>query len=214
MTSLRMSKRLRDAEATGDTVTKWLDRTNIGKGGILRTVLTAIFVSVVLAKGQTSNLVWSRPNPSGIVPTPRADAPVAYDSVGRQLAMFGGQDGSSDRNDFWLYSVDRQQWTQVNPAGVSPSPRHGHTATFDPIRRRVIVIAGQGASFFGDVWAYDFRTNSWTQLNADLNGLTPRYGHSAVYDAKRDRIVISHGFTSAGRFDDTWAFDLATNSWR
>jgi hypothetical protein len=27
--------------------------------------------------------------------------------------------------------------------------------------------------------------------------------------------VIFHGFTSEqGRFDDTWAFDLATNSWR
>jgi len=27
--------------------------------------------------------------------------------------------------------------------------------------------------------------------------------------------VISHGFTSEeGRFDDTWAFDLANNSWR
>jgi hypothetical protein len=27
-------------------------------------------------------------------------------------------------------------------------------------------------------------------------------------ETNRDRMVISHGFTDAGRFDDTWAFDL------
>jgi len=26
-------------------------------------------------------------------------------------------------------------------------------------------------------------------------------------------MVISHGFTDAGRFDDTWAFDFRNNSW-
>jgi uncharacterized protein (TIGR03437 family) len=27
-------------------------------------------------------------------------------------------------------------------------------------------------------------------------------------------MVVSHGFTNSGRFDDTWAFDYATNTWR
>ena len=129
--------------------------------------------------------------------------------------MFGGQDSSGDRNDLWSYSVDRQQWTSVNPRGVPPNPRHGHTVTFDRVRERIIIIAGQGAEFFGDVWAYDIRANLWVQLSGNLIGPSPRYGHSAIYDSERDRIVISHGFTSEqGRFDDTWAFDLANNSWR
>jgi uncharacterized protein (TIGR03437 family) len=129
--------------------------------------------------------------------------------------MFGGQDASADGSDLWIYSLDRQQWTQMSPAGATPSPRHGHTLTFDPVRRRVVVVAGQGSDFFGDVWAYDIRANAWTQLSGNSSGPLPRYGHSAVYDSRRDRIVISHGFTSEqGRYDDTWAFDLATNSWR
>jgi uncharacterized protein (TIGR03437 family) len=54
----------------------------------------------------------------------------------------------------------------------------------------------------------------WTQLSGNSSGPNPRYGLSAIYDPKRDRMVISHGFTSDGRFDDTWALDLKSNSWR
>jgi uncharacterized protein (TIGR03437 family) len=178
-------------------------------------LLLAILYSNLGAHAQTSDLLWSRANPTGAVPTPRIDAPIAYDAVGRQLLMFGGQDASGDRNDLWSYSVDQQQWTQVSPDGVAPGPRHGHTVTFDPVRRRIIVIAGQGVGFFGDAWAYDIQANLWTQLSGNSSGPSPRYGHSAIYDPKRDRIVLSHGFTSEqGRFDDTWAFDLPSNSWR
>ncbi len=51
-------------------------------------------------------------------------------------------------------------------------------------------------------------------LARDDAGPSRRYGHSAIADPPRDRLVISHGFTNSGRFDDTWAFDLATNAWR
>jgi uncharacterized protein (TIGR03437 family) len=177
-------------------------------------ILVASFTLIQSVYAQPAALQWSQANSSGTVPSPRIDAPVAYDSVGRQLLMFGGLDASGDRNDLWAYSVDNQQWTQINPSGPAPNPRHGHTVTFDPVRRRVIVIAGQGAGFFSDAWAYDIQGNSWTQLSGNSNGPTPRYGLSAIYDPKRDRIVISHGFTSDGRFDDTWALDLKSNSWR
>lgn len=185
------------------------------KRGPARALLLAIFVSAISAHAQSNLPQWSRANSPGTTPTPRIDAPIAYDAVGRQLLMFGGQDAAGDRNDLWAYSVDRQQWTQINPSGPSPTPRHGHTVTFDPVRRRIIVIAGQGAGFFGDTWAYEIQTDRWTQLSGNSSGPSPRYGHSAVYDPKRDRIVLSHGFTSEqGRFDDTWAFDLASSSWR
>jgi len=181
----------------------------------VRVVLLTIAVLAARANDQPASLRWSLATASGAAPSPRIDAPVAYDSVGRQIFVFGGLDASGDRNDLWAYSVDHQQWTQINPSGTPPNPRHGHTATLDPVRRRIIVIAGQGAGFFGDVWAYDIRASAWTQLGGNSGGPSPRYGHSSIYDAKRDRIVISHGFTSEqGRYDDTWAFDLVSNSWR
>ena len=97
--------------------------------------------------------------------------------------------------------------------GERPPARFGHTVLLDS-RRRLIVFGGQAGGFFSDVWAYDIDANGWQRLSPDEAGPNRRYGHSAIYDPQRDRMVISHGFTDAGRFDDTWAFEFATNSWR
>jgi uncharacterized protein (TIGR03437 family) len=147
-------------------------------------------------------------------PTGRVDSPLAFDPIGNQLLAFGGQDSSGDRNDLWSFSLTNQQWTQLQPTGTLPAPRHGHTLVFDPVRRRVVTFAGQAGGFFSDVWAYDIATNAWLKLAADGAGPSSRYGHSAVYDPKTERMVISHGFTTQGRFDDTWAFSLKSNSWQ
>jgi Galactose oxidase, central domain len=118
----------------------------------MRLILMATLPSLPSAEAQTSGLRWARANPTGVSPAPRIDAPIAYDVPGGRLVMFGGHDATGDRNDLWSYSVYRQQWTQPNPGGVPPNPRHGHTVTFDRLRERII-IADQGAEFFGDVWA-------------------------------------------------------------
>ncbi len=85
---------------------------------------------------------------------------------------------------------------------------------FDPVRRRLVLFGGQSGGFFNDTWAYDVAGNAWSRLNPTGQLPNERYGHSAIYEAARDRMVISHGFTDEGRFDDTWAFDFATNTWR
>lgn len=180
---------------------------------VAQAVLSTIFLAGSMAHAQSNSLLWSRANSSGAAPSPREDAPIAFDTAGRELFLFGGLDASGDRNDLWAYSIDNQQWREINPLGQPPSSRHGHTVTFDPVRRRIIVIAGMGQGFFGDAWAYDIQTNAWNLLAPESAGPLPRYGLSAIYDSKRDRIVISHGFTTEGRFDDTWALDLATSSW-
>ena len=173
----------------------------------------ALFLFPVFAMCQTS-LDFSR-LPGGLAgPTARADGAIGYDPASGRVLLFGGIDDSGDRNDLWSYSLDRAQWTELRPTGTQPAGRHGHTFVLDPARRQAIVIAGQARGFFNDVWAYDLARNSWTKLS-NGTGPSPRYAHSAVYDAKRDRIVVSHGFTSeSGRFDDTWAFDLKTNTWQ
>jgi uncharacterized protein (TIGR03437 family) len=126
--------------------------------------------------------------------------------------LFGGDADSGTKNDLWAYSLDRKAWTQLTAPGA-PAPRFGHTLVADPSRRRLVVFGGQSTGFFNDTWAFDIASSAWTRLDSGT-GPSRRYGHSAVYDAARDRMVISHGFTDAGRFDDTWAFDFRTNSWR
>ena len=151
--------------------------------------------------------------PSGDeAPSPRVDGAVAYDPAGKRIFMFGGQDNTGFKNDLWSYSLTDQRWAKLSPSGGIPAPRHGHIFVFDSMRRRVILYGGQGAGFFSDVWALDIATMAWRLIGADTGTPARRYGHSGIYEPGRDRIVISHGFAS-GRFDDTWAFSLANNTW-
>jgi len=150
---------------------------------------------------------------SATQPSPRFDGTIAYDPLGRQVFLFGGQD-TQPRNDLWAFSLASRQWTEIQVLGARPAARFGHTLIFDPQRRRLVLFGGQAGGFFSDVWAYDVASGGWQQLAADDAGPSRRYAHSAIYEPVRDRLVISHGFTNAGRFDDTWAFDFSNNSWR
>jgi uncharacterized protein (TIGR03437 family) len=150
---------------------------------------------------------------AGEAPSARIDGAIAYHADSRQIFLFGGRD-SAFRNDLWAYTTERRVWIALRPTGGPPPARFGHTLIADARRGRLILFGGQASGFFSDTWSYDIANNRWTQLARDDAGPSRRYGHSAVYDAARDRMIISHGFTDAGRFDDTWAFDLARDAWR
>lgn len=174
-------------------------------------LLASLAATLILCHAQP--LSYTRLTASGAAPQPRFDGTIAYDAPGRQIFLFGGQ-GAGLQNDTWVYSLDSQRWSELATSGSVPPARFGHTLLFDPIRRRLLLFGGQASGFFSDVWALDIATRVWLQLSRDDAGPSRRYGHSAIYDPIRDRMVISHGFTNAGRFDDTWAFELSTNSWR
>lgn len=146
-------------------------------------------------------------------PEPRVDGTIVYDPAERRILMFGGS-ASGVRNDLWAYSLTQRRWTELRPDGEKPPARLGHTAVLDTARMRMLVFGGQASGFFDDTWAYDLARNRWSRL-ATGGGAAPsrRYGHSGIYDTARDRMIVSHGFTDAGRFDDTWSLDLATDTW-
>ena len=157
-------------------------------------------------------LAFTRLPAEGPAPTPRVDGTIAYDGSTRRVYMFGGLEGGP-RNDLWFYSLAQRRWEEVSVAGAKPAARFGHTLLADSPRRRLILFGGQASGFFSDVWAFQLDTGVWQQLAASKAGPSDRYGHSAILDEARGRMVISHGFTDAGRFDDTWAFDLASHRW-
>jgi uncharacterized protein (TIGR03437 family) len=168
---------------------------------------------LIASTARAQSLTYTLLGAAGQAPPARYDAPIAYDPVDRQVFVFGGQDRQVF-DDLWAYSLRTRQWREVQVSGERPAARFGHTLIFDPVRRRVVVFAGQARGFFGDVWAFDLAGNAWRRLSPDDSGPSRRYGHSAIYDPVRDRMVISHGFTNAGRFDDTWAFEFSSNIWR
>ncbi len=179
----------------------------------MRHLISAFLGLAISASAQTLSYSLFKPT-TDAAPTERFDGTIAYDPQDRRIFLFGGQDFTGTQNDLWTFTLAGRTWTQLNPTGAKPAARFGHTLVYDSMRHRLILFGGQAGGFFSDTWAYDIATNAWRQLAADNAGPSRRYGHSAIYDTARDRVVISHGFTNSGRFDDTWAFELATNTWR
>lgn len=157
-------------------------------------------------------LRWTRVEAAG-APSPRRDHSLTFHAGEGVLYAFGGRAGGVSTNELWTFDPRGSRWTKVDAAGEAPAPRFGHNAFYDGQARRVVVALGQGDSgFFDDVWA--FEGGRWRRLD-DPSADHPeiRYGAASAHDASARRLIVSHGFTDKGRFDDTWAFSLADNRW-
>jgi hypothetical protein len=110
--------------------------------------------------------------------------------------------------------VDPPAWTRLQPQGLTPPPRFGHNAVFDPRDERVLVFAGQaGDAFLNDLWAFAPQDNVWTAISAAGTAPPPRQGAGAALDEDAGRLYVTHGLTAGGYVDDTWALDLASATW-
>lgn len=148
-------------------------------------------------------------NPS---PPARHDHSAVFDPVRQQVVIFGGRD-TGPLGDTWIFDLATRGWRAVSGAG--PAPRFGHGDVYDAAGRRMLLVMGQGADFYNDAWAFDLDREVWAELKPNQRGSAdprPRYGQSAALDAQ-GRVLISHGFSDQGRFDDTWAFDTVAARW-
>ena len=161
-----------------------------------------------------SVLRWQQLSPSGPLPPPRRDHSLVFGEMpDPRLVLFGGRNGSGDLADLWTFDPAGGGWTEVE-ASPGPTPRHGHNAIWDITGERLVVFGGQqGSTFLDDIWEFDPRSSEWGQLPNSGSGPNPRYGAGAAFDAAGDRMLVTHGFTDAGRFGDTWQYDLIRETW-
>jgi hypothetical protein len=100
-------------------------------------------------------------------------------------------------------------WSQLAPAGSSPSARYAHTAIYDPVRDRMVVFGGYDGDRRNDVWALSLAGSpAWSELTPAESPLAARYWHTAIYDPVRDRMVMFAGYDGTQR-NDVWALSLA-----
>lgn len=157
------------------------------------------------AAAQAPTLHWTALDAPG--PAARWDHTLAADPVTGGLLLFGGRDAAgAPLGDSWAYAVADGAWALLE--GPAPSPRFGHAVAIDPGNRALYLFGGQadGATFFNDTWRLDLDTRSWSEIATGDDRPSPRYGTSAVLDDEGN-LLISHGFTFEGRFDDTWSLD-------
>jgi hypothetical protein len=163
-----------------------------------------------LSGSQTWSLHYSAGNPLPLQGVGRA---AVVDSARARMLIVGGY-GPSWISLFSLDLVGSSGWTQIVSPGTLPPGRSYPAAVIDTRRDRLILFGGNGAAPLNDLWALPLAAgSSWQPLAAGGTPPSPRFGHSAVYDAARDRVLvfggIDHPFSAGtGGVSDLWELTL------
>jgi hypothetical protein len=155
-------------------------------------------------------------------PSGRYHAGTVWSTEDDALYVWGGATNTNalvlnPSNDFWVWT-DEDGWSERSTSGTGPSTRVFFGTTYDPVRNRMIVYAGQVGDFqsaaYNDLYALDLSTSTWTQLH-DGSGFAPdtRMHPHLIYDTDRDRYLMWGGHRDVGDGNDLWAFDPESDTW-
>ena len=156
---------------------------------------------------------WTVLSPTGTPPTPRYGVSAIYDPVGVRMLVFGGTDASGNaRGDLTQLSLDgTPAWTTLHPAG-GPNGRWAPSAVYDPFRGRMLVFGGSDSlygSLDNDVWALNLPGMTWTHLAPTGTPPPGRLQHTAVFDTRRNRMLVTGGTVASGDARDVWELNCA-----
>ncbi|PYH95560.1 hypothetical protein BO71DRAFT_200839 [Aspergillus ellipticus CBS 707.79] len=170
----------------------------------------------------TSSRQWSRSIPPG--PRPSGRYGHTLNMLGSKLYVFGGQVEGYFFNDLVAFDLNQLQnptnkWEFLirnsheggPPPGQSPPARTNHSIV--SFNDKLYLFGGtNGLQWFNDVWCYDPRANSWSQLDCVGFIPTPREGHAAAI--VNDVMYIFGGRTDEGiDLGDLAAFRISTRRW-
>jgi hypothetical protein len=181
-------------------------------GGAYTVGLSVIPLNDLWTLSLAGTPTWTALTPNGTPPSARVGEGAVYDPVGDRMLVFGGVGaGRTTFNDTWALSLSgAMAWTALTPSGTPPSARANFGAVYDPLRGRLVVLAGEDTStHYNDVWALAMTDSpAWMALTPD--GLPPsvRACQSTVYDPVGDRIVVF-----GGRFIDEMAIHYYNDVW-
>ncbi len=170
---------------------------------------------IVLSTGSEVAQSWTQISTTGAVPQLK-NASAIYDPAANRIIVFGGRTPSGNSDEIWSLNLSNNQWNKILPTGTGPSARYTQNALYDSALYRMIIWSGQGAELYNDVWSLNLSDNSWLQLWPDGNvsgAPLKRYGTASVLDPLTRRLVTFAGFTTSGRFHDTWTFHIDSLSW-
>ncbi|TMQ74017.1 MAG: hypothetical protein E6K81_01645 [Candidatus Eisenbacteria bacterium] len=135
-----------------------------------------------------------------------------YDPVRDRLVLFGGYLPSGDVSaDVWTAALGGAlHWQRLTTSGTAPTPRYSASAIYDAPRDRMVVFGGTSDGYgTNDVFALDLATGIWTALAPSGSPPPARFGHTAIFDAPRGRMVVFAGYDAGTFLGDIWALDLA-----
>jgi hypothetical protein len=144
-----------------------------------------------------------------------------YSAATNKLYLFGGLAGSTYYNDVWSLDLATLTWEELYPhtAGTAntsyPAPRITAIMSVDSAGQYLYITTGQnGGTEYNDVWRFNLSSKSWQKLctGSPCNSTVPESRYGAAGANLGGDLIISHGF-SAGRYDNTWRFDISSGEW-
>lgn len=121
------------------------------------------------------------------------------------VLLFGGLTWSGDSpNDTWLFNLNDNTWTNMNPVN-NPPGRNSHDLVYVG-NGKALLFGGEDEdiNYFDDTWIYNLNDNTWTE---DLNNTNPparSYHQLSVNNIINPTRAILFG--GSLNFSDTWLF--------
>jgi galactose oxidase-like protein len=167
------------------------------------------------ARAQPGNGVWQML--SGPIDPPQAAGhQLIHDPLRHRMVMIIG----SDVHEMWTLSLAGQPtWRRVPIEGTEfPALRNEASAVYDSLRDRIVMYGGRAFSSIaalGDVWSLSLGEHpAWSQIVPEGDAPAPRGDHVAVFDLRRDRMIVFGGSEQPGYegeqyFSDAWELDFS-----
>src|SRR5438093_710028 len=176
-------------------------------------VIGATPINKLQALPFAGTLAWSLLPAQGNPPDPRTGGAAVYDASRHRMIYIVASSQFPGLNDVWELDLSSTpRWRRLSPAGTAPAARVYHTLIYDAPRDRVVLFGGQvGGSGANDVWALNLApVLSWSEISPAGVFPSGRYGHSAIYDPVRQRMIVFGGTTGSGAsVNDVWALSLS-----
>jgi hypothetical protein len=178
------------------------------------------------ANGLGGTPVWTQLAPVGAAPAARSTHSAVYDSANNRMVVFGGGTSTVYVNDVWVLENANglggtPAWTKLNPTGEPPSARTFSTAMYVSAANSMVLFGGFPTGGSSAVWVLNNAnglggTPSWAQQNTTGVPPSPRHGHTSVFNASTNRMVMFGGDSCTGAcsgadyfpLNDVWVLPL------
>ena len=177
---------------------------------------------------------WRQVAGGAAQPLGRGRHMAVYDATGDRMIVFGGRNRAGAGgdytllNDTWALDLATETWSQVQSSGPLPTARVNGSLVADDKNNRLFLFGGNASpsgfayAALNDLWMLDLASGAWSEVVVNPGvGPTPRLFTAALYDTKRNQIVIYGGadetaFANNARyFRDVWSVDPSVHpaSW-
>lgn len=164
--------------------------------------------------------IWKKMAPA-VVPGGNGGE-MAYDSRADRVIMVVLTDPATPNffdykaSQTWAYDYNTDTWTKLGD-GPSGKGRIGGRIVYDSKADKIILFGGVTVlgenKAFNETWVYDYNSNTWTQMQPNINP-EPRNFQGMAYDPKSNRTIVWGGSDFAGPSPKPlWSYDYNTNSW-